>query len=111
MDAHVYIPFLAALIPLFIGFIWYHPKVFGKAWMAAAEMTEEKTKVAKMGLMFTLTYIFSVLVAFSLISITIHQVHMLSITANDPSAADPTSETGMYVKSFFEKYGNIFRTF
>jgi hypothetical protein len=30
----------AALIPTVIGFLWYNPKVFGNAWMAAADMTE-----------------------------------------------------------------------
>ena len=24
---------IAALIPMFMGFIYYHPKVFGKVWM------------------------------------------------------------------------------
>ncbi|SDH59763.1 Protein of unknown function [Chryseobacterium taeanense] len=23
---------LASLIPLIIGFLWYHPKLFGKVW-------------------------------------------------------------------------------
>ncbi len=25
--------FVAAIITLFVGFIWYHPKVFGTIWM------------------------------------------------------------------------------
>ena len=35
---------VAALIPMIIGFIWYHPKVFGNTWMQVAGMTEEKVK-------------------------------------------------------------------
>ena len=30
---------LAALMPLLIGAIWYHPKTFGKAWMAILGFT------------------------------------------------------------------------
>ena len=35
---------VSALIPLIIGAIWYHPKVFGTAWMHATGITEAKTK-------------------------------------------------------------------
>lgn len=30
---------VAALVPMIIGFIWYHPKVFGNTWMQVAGMT------------------------------------------------------------------------
>ena len=67
MHFHYYIPFLAALIPMVIGFVWYNPKVFGNAWMTATGMTEEKAKGANMIMIFSLSYVFSVLVAFGLI--------------------------------------------
>ena len=35
---------VSALIPLIIGAIWYHPKVFGTAWMHATGITEDKIK-------------------------------------------------------------------
>ena len=35
---------VSALIPLIIGAIWYHPKVFGTAWMHATGITEAKIK-------------------------------------------------------------------
>ena len=37
---------IAVLIPMILGFVWYHPKVFGKAWMDSIGMTEEKAKEA-----------------------------------------------------------------
>ena len=49
---------LAALIPLVVGFIWYHPKILGTAWMNAAGLTEEKLKGANMALIFFLVFIF-----------------------------------------------------
>mgnify|MGYP003899758655 FL=1 len=35
---------VSALIPLVIGAIWYHPKVFGTAWMHTTGITEDKIK-------------------------------------------------------------------
>ena len=111
MDFKFYVPFVAALTPLILGFVWYNAKVFGKAWMNATGMTEEKAKGANMLLIFGLTYLFSLFVAFGLVSITIHQVHIFSLFANDPSAMDQSSETGMFMKSIFDKTGANFRTF
>ncbi len=30
-----------ALVPIFMGFIWYNPRVFGNVWMRAAGFTPE----------------------------------------------------------------------
>ncbi len=35
---------LAAASSLLIGFIWYHPKVFGTAWMTSIGRTREETE-------------------------------------------------------------------
>ena len=107
----MYIPFVAALIPLIIGMIWYNPKVFGNAWMNSSGMTMEKAKGANMPLMMILSYVFSLLVAFSLMSLTIHQLSVFSIFNGDPTASDPNSEVGMILKTIQEKYWGNFRTF
>ena len=102
-----YVPFLAALIPMIMGFIWYNPKTLGTAWMKAADMTEDKMKGANMALIFGLAYLLSVMLAMALIPITIHQSHLFSIFANDPAAKEPGSEMMLLL----EKYGKDFRTF
>jgi len=38
-----YIIFVAALVPMVMGFVWYNPKVLGTLWMSAAGMSEEVT--------------------------------------------------------------------
>ena len=39
---------VSAASTLVIGFVWYNPKVFGKAWMESVGMTEgERGKVKK----------------------------------------------------------------
>lgn len=70
---------LAALFPLLFGFIWYNPKILGKAWMDSAGLTEEKMKGANMILIFGLTYLFSFFVAISLNVLTIHQLALSSL--------------------------------
>ena len=32
---------ISAFVPLILGFIWYHPKVMGKAWINASGLKEE----------------------------------------------------------------------
>ena len=111
MTPNFLIIFLAALVPMAMGFIWYNPKVLGTAWMKAADVSQEKMKGANMGLVFGLAFLFSFILSFALQFMVIHQWHLYSILANEPGLKDPNSEVGMMVKGFMEKYGNNFRTF
>ncbi|MBK7478127.1 MAG: DUF1761 domain-containing protein [Haliscomenobacter sp.] len=106
-----YLYFVTALIPLLIGFVWYHPKTFGNAWMKEADLTDEKMKGGNMLLTFGLTYVFGLLVSVVLGFTVIHQMHLYSVLAEEPGINDPNSEIGMYVSDFMAKYGNNFRTF
>ncbi len=102
---------IASVIPMILGFIWYHPKVFGTAWMKTSGVDQEKMKGANMGMIFSLSFIFSFFIAMSLQYVVIHQNHVWSIFANDPGMKDPNSAVSLYVKDFMDKYGNNFRTF
>jgi hypothetical protein len=70
---------LAALVPIIIGFVWYHPKVLGKFWMDASGMTEEKVNGGNMMLIFGLAYVFAVLMGVEISFIVIHQHHIGSL--------------------------------
>lgn len=102
---------VAALIPLITGFVWYHPKVFGNAWMKASGLTEEALKNGKMAVIFGLTFFFSFLLAMTLNSVVIHQTHVFSIMFSEPGFGDPNSEIGKWLADFMAKYGQNFRTF
>lgn len=78
-----------ALIPLVFGFIWYHPKVFGKIWMVGAGLTEESAKTMNMPLVFGLTYVFSFFIAFSLHGVTIHQFGLGGLLQPEKGYTDP----------------------
>ncbi|WP_299272238.1 DUF1761 domain-containing protein [uncultured Psychroserpens sp.] len=96
---------VAAVAALVIGAIWYNPKVFGTAWMRAAEMTEEKMKGANMGIIFGLSLVFAALLAVLLMQFTNHQWGALGMVGGEPENAKASYET------FMGDYGNAFRTF
>lgn len=102
---------LAAFIPLLTGFIWYHPKVMGTAWMRASGVTEEKMKTGNMFLIFGLTLVLGFIISFVMSGIVIHQFHLYSIVQKEPAVNDPNSEAGKWVSDSLARYGKNFRTF
>jgi hypothetical protein len=102
---------VAALVPLLMGFIWYHPKVFGTAWMNALGFNSESMKGVNMVKIFVLTYILSFFAAFSMQFIVIHQFAYYSLMANEPGANDPNSPIGQQIAAFMAIYGHHFKTF
>ena len=95
----------AAVSALVVGFVWYNPKVFGNAWMHAADMSEEKIKGGNMAKIFGLALFFALLLAFALQFITIHQTGAMGMVGGDPTKALPSYD------AFMADYGNAFRTF
>jgi hypothetical protein len=102
---------VAAVIPLLTGFVWYHPRVFGRSWMRAAGLTEESMQGANMARIFSITLLLGFVMALIFQSVVIHQMHILSILANEPGLDDPNSEAGRYMADYFNRFGNHFRTF
>ena len=94
---------VAAIVPMIIGFIWYNPKVFGIAWMRAAEMTEEKIKGGNMAVIFGVSLVLSILLAFSVNGMVIHQVSAQQLAFTNPDAES--------FKAFMEEFGNVHRSF
>jgi len=54
---------IAALIPMFMGFIYYHPKVFGKVWMDSLGLKEEDLKKGNMGVIMGVSLVMSILLS------------------------------------------------
>ncbi|MEM7161737.1 MAG: DUF1761 domain-containing protein [Bacteroidota bacterium] len=109
MEANWWVIFVAALIPMVLGFIWYNPAVFGKAWMQASGMTDEKIKGGNMPLIFGISFVFSCMLALVLTSFSIHQLHIQSVFADPESTkllADPNSELSIWMKGVMDKIGN-----
>ena len=55
---------LAALVPLVIGAIWYHPKAFGTIWMKGLGYTEEDLRKGSIAATFGVTFLMSFTLAY-----------------------------------------------
>ena len=105
MPFNIYAVLVAALSSFVVGSIWYNPKVFGTIWMNETGMTEEKAKNGNMAKIFGLTFIYSVMFAMSMPSLTIHQMGALGMIGGDAAKALPS------YTAFLADYGDAFRTF
>jgi len=102
----------AAVIPTITGFIWYNPKVFGNAWMKAADMSEEKMKGANMAVIFGVSFLLSFLLAFSMAPIVIHQFGVMGMLEGAMRPESPTAaEATALFNSLMETYGSNHRHF
>jgi len=57
---------LAGLVPLIVGFMWYHPKVMGTTLnneIAGKELTDEEMKHGHHPMVYIMTYVFSFMIA------------------------------------------------
>ncbi len=54
---------LAGLIPMILGFIWYHPKVFRGAWMKSLGLTEETVRQGNMAVSMGVATIIAIFLA------------------------------------------------
>lgn len=98
---------VAALVPIFVGMIWYNPKVFGNTWMKESGMTEEKARQANMFKIFGLCLVYSFMLAVMMPVLTIHQFGPLGMIGGPDfiETAKPSYE------AFMADYGDAFRTF
>ncbi len=105
MEINFYAILTAAFSSLLIGFIWYHPKVFGTIWMKVSDTTEEKMKNSNMIALFSLSFFFAVLISMIINVLVIHQYGALGMIGGELSAAKPS------YAAFMADYGTTFRTF
>lgn len=94
---------VAALSSFVVGFIWYNPKVFGTIWMTEIGMTEEKAKQGNMAKIFGLTFVFALIFAFMMNTITIHQIGALQLAGGN--------ENDEAFLAYMQVHGEMFRTF
>lgn len=109
MPSNWYMLFVAALFPLIVGAIYYHPKVAGTAWMNSNKFKQEDLHGANMGLIFGLTYFFSILLAFAVQQVVIHQSGVFQTMM--PGVMESGSETQKQFNELMSQYGNNFRSF
>jgi hypothetical protein len=97
---------VASLTTLVIGFIWYHPKVFGTVWMREAGLTEEELKKGNMFKIFGLTVILSLMMTVVIMALAVHQTGAYGMIGGTI-----TDDTLPSFQVFMDDYGTKFRTF
>lgn len=96
---------LAALSTLLVGFVWYHPKVFGTVWMKESGVTEEKMKGSNMVAIFAMSILYAFFISFILQFLVVHQFGAFGMIGGKVTEAKPSFE------AFMTDYRDAFRTF
>ncbi len=112
IDLKTWIVFVSALVPLITGAIWYSKFLFGNALARSVNVApEDAAKMKHSPWVFVLTYVFGVFLSGALMALTIHQIHFLSLVANDKTVEVAGSEMNLYAIDYFNRFGSNFRTF
>lgn len=111
MEVNAWVIFVAAVIPLIVGFVWYNPKVFGSAWLKTSGLTEEEAASGNMAVIFGLSYVFGVFLAAMLMPITIHQFGIMSLMASELDFNVVGSEAHTYFSEIMGRIGERNRDF
>ena len=106
MEMNYIAPVVAAFTTLLVGFVWYHPKVFGTAWMKEAGLNQEELEKGNMLKIFGLTFVSSVFIAFIMQMLTIHQFGALGMIGGQTEIATAKPSFA----AFMSDYGTAFRT-
>ena len=110
MEMNFYVLFLAALVPMVIGFVWYGP-MFGNAWMKEMGFTKESLAGTNMFKILIISYVFSLFIASFLMFVVIHQSGFDSTLAGEPGFNEKAGEGFAFFQDFINTYGDRFRTF
>lgn len=103
MPFNLYSVLVASLVTLLLGFAWYHPKVFGTIWIKETGITEEKAKQSNMAKIFGLTIFYSLLLAFWMPQLVIHQMGAFALAEGNMNDAA--------LVEFFKTHGSRFIDF
>lgn len=104
-----YMYFVAALIPMIVGAVYYHPKVAGSAWMKSNGFTMESLEGSNMAVIFGVAYLMSFILSFGITGAVIHQAGMPGLLM--PEVMDTASAASQDLQAFMAKYGDRHRTF
>lgn len=74
-DVNILTIIITAAINIFLGGLWYSPKLFGKEWMELAQITEEKIKKMNLSFSYIGAYIVSLIMSFVLS----HLLHLMQV--------------------------------
>ena len=109
MPSNYYMYFVAALIPILVGALYYSPAVAGKAWMKTNGFEEKDLEGTNMIVILGLSYLLGIFISFTLGGIVIHQTGVFQMMM--PTVMDSGSEAQNQFNTLMQQYGGNFRTF
>ena len=95
----------AVIANLFIGFIWYNPKVFGNVWMKETGIMPKEREKPNLLKIFGGHFIYALLMTLIVQMLVIHQWGAVGMVGGAPEKALPS------YFAFMNDYGTAFRTF
>lgn len=107
MEFNYYAVLVAALSSFVVGFIWYNPKVFGTIWMKEAGLTQEQCEKGNMAKIFGLTFVYSLMLAFIMSALVIHQMGAFGMIGGPDFVATAKPSYA----AFMADYGMAFRSY
>ena len=109
MPTNFWMFFIAALIPLAVGAFYYNDNVLGNVWKRTNGFTDADLEGGNMAIIFGLSYLLSILIAFALSGMVIHQGGVLQMMM--PAIAVSGSEAQQTFNNLMAEYGEYHRSF
>ena len=110
MPTNYYMLFITALIPMFVGAIYYSDFLFGKSWKATNGFTDEFLAKGNMPLILGVSYVFSLFITMNLYGMVIHQMHVFQMML-PPGGAEWSAELKDQFNGLMATFGDSYRTF
>lgn len=108
MPTNFYWFFIAALVPLMVGSLYYGP-ILGKAWMSANNLTEEDLNDGRLPRILALTYVMGLFIAFFMPVVAIHQGSVFALMM--PEVMESGSAAQATFNGLMADYGSSYRSF
>ena len=109
MPTNFYMIFIAAVIPMIVGAAYYSPMIMGNSWMKVNGFMEEDLEGGNMLAIFGGAYLLSVVAAFALTGIVIHQPSVFQLGI--PEVLTDGSPEHLQMIEFMKMFGDKHRTF
>lgn len=109
-NANWFILPVAAIVPLLLGVIWYHPQVFGTSLAKVTGQSIQQItdySVKRIGF----TYLFGLLMAYIVFACSVHQYAVFQLFMGEESLGVAGSQMNTFMSDFNETYGDRHRSF
>lgn len=106
--------FVAALIPMALGFLWYSSALFGKAWMQAAGVRAEDLRKNNMAVIFGVSFLLSIIISFAMNMLAYHDSFVsgaLFYVTKGTMIPEPGSEAAKWLEYYKANFSDACRTF